>query len=108
MSQIFFMSKYYYDRVQVMTGWDRPLQHFFLTLLNPAAKEDEEEVVWSSMSDIGSDLGGGYPDSEKIIQLLDEMKIVYPDNLKETLDRHRAENIGNERVWLSLGHRRER
>ena len=31
--------------VQVMAGWDRPLQLFFLDVVDPAAEEDEDEEV---------------------------------------------------------------
>ena len=40
--------------VQVMAGWDRPLQHFFLDVVDPATEEDEDgevPMIYSSMYD---------------------------------------------------------
>ena len=40
--------------VQVMAGWDRPLQHFFLDVIDPSAEKDEDKkvpMIYSSMYD---------------------------------------------------------
>jgi hypothetical protein len=42
-------------RVEVMGGWDRPIQDYHLTIFNLDASDDEEDVLWDSMSQ------GGYP-----------------------------------------------
>lgn len=48
MSQVKFETTYRDKPVEVMAGWDRPLQHFFLTVfdLDPDA---EEETVWNTL-----------------------------------------------------------
>ena len=43
-------------RVEVMGGWDNPLQGYFLTIFNLDADGDddcEEDVLWDSMSKDG-------------------------------------------------------
>ena len=40
--------------VQGMAGWDRPLQHFFLDVIDPAAEEDEDGVVPLIYSSMGN------------------------------------------------------
>jgi hypothetical protein len=46
---------------EILVGWDRPLQHYFLTVFKKDAADDEEDVIWSSLDDPHATRGGGLP-----------------------------------------------
>jgi hypothetical protein len=37
-------------RVEVMAGWDRPLHHYFMTVFDLDAGDDDPETVWDSIN----------------------------------------------------------
>jgi len=49
MSQVVFDCKHNGKRASVMAGWDHPLKHYFLTVLDLDAPEDESDVVWTTL-----------------------------------------------------------
>jgi len=49
MSQVTFKTVINGKRVEVMAGWDRPLRHYFLTVFDMDASDDEPETVWSTI-----------------------------------------------------------
>lgn len=102
MSQIYFNSKLKDGRdVEVMTGWDRPLQHFFVTLFDPFAGEDDEEVIWSSMDDPEAALGGGYADITDTLSKIRAAGVEsIPERLANILAEHRRIDAGNMCVRL--------
>lgn len=37
------------DPLEIVVGWDTPLQTFFLQILDPAKDEEEEIILWLGM-----------------------------------------------------------
>lgn len=50
MSQHFFQATLNNRPVQILIGWDRPLQGFFMTITRLDAADDESEVLFDSAS----------------------------------------------------------
>ena len=52
MSRISFTSRYDGLRVEVVAGWDRSLQCFFMTIFNlDVTDEDDDEIIWDDSQD---------------------------------------------------------
>lgn len=97
--------------VEVMTGWDRPLQHHYLTVfLAPAAltalgeaaaltgenPTEVEEVLYSSMYDRAASCSGGLSIAD-IESRMRDLGVAYPPTLMEDLQTDAVRNAGNER-----------
>ena len=86
MSQVKFKTEYENKRVEVVGGWDNPLQSFHLTIFDLDAPEDEEEVIWCHLLD------GGYCKTLNAIKKqLEKMEIEVPNEFFE----HCSKREGN-------------
>lgn len=85
-------------RVGVLTGWDRPLQGFFLVVEEVGA-EDENYVF----TNLDLPAGQSHPKDYRVFQrVLDELGVSIPDGLLEELLIDQALNAGNKRkIWTS-------
>jgi hypothetical protein len=89
MSRIAFNSKMHHKRVKVVGGWDRPLQHYHLTVFNIEPNvEDDEEVIWDQMEHIG------FPKSILPLQAaVAELGIEVPDGFWERCERREGNTV---------------
>jgi hypothetical protein len=81
MSQVTFYTEYNGKRVEVLGGWDRPLQHFFLTVLS--ANDDDDD-------DDGYDYVTSIEDSRtthKLREKLDKLSIKAPEEFWSRIER---------------------
>jgi len=67
-----------------MAGWDHPLKHYFLTILDLDVDEDESEIAWSTLAhpselDIDS--------TNRLETQLETMGIEAPDGFWERVHR---------------------
>jgi len=95
------MSQHYFsgvldkgDEVDVLTGWDRPLQQFFLVITAKAGNSNYQEsdgIVYSNLFDIEA-LG---QDWEYYSGVLSRYHIIAPDDLERALYSDRENNAGN-------------
>jgi hypothetical protein len=103
MSQILYKTPD--GKYEVLTGWDRPMQHFFLTVfdLTREPREDEvgEAVLYCSMIDRVRCIVG-FPSSTEVIEKLLTLNIPFPRELQPELKRHGMENLGNVIVRMTL------
>jgi len=75
MSRIICYSKYKNRDVEVVGGWDEPLQYYHLTVFLRFPEPWESEVVWENIDNLGF--------TKNILPLkkqLQEMNIKVPDN----------------------------
>jgi hypothetical protein len=101
-SQIKWTCSWKGEELEVITGWDRPLQDLFLTVIStgptdtdhlPCVQdEDEDEKILI-------DLGLGDPRRKTTLHRIrleiEALGIPYPPDLYETLEAHRQSNAGN-------------
>ncbi|QIL78401.1 hypothetical protein [Hymenobacter sp. HDW8] len=66
------------QRVNVQCGWDRPLQHHYLTVF--AGEAVPENVLYTSLME-----RGGLPDVDSLADHLEELSIEAPEGLYERL-----------------------
>lgn len=95
MSQIKFHAQYKKQPVEVMAGWDRPLQEFFLTLF-----DRDNEAVWSTMGEI---IPPQTPD--EVVEFLSRFQIDPPDGFADRLSRKEGNVIHvhhPETGWVQL------
>lgn len=59
MSQIWFEAKHKETPVKVLAGYDRPLQHYFVTVFLPDDSDGEEQLLFSSLDDPEATAGRG-------------------------------------------------
>jgi hypothetical protein len=79
MSQLFFKTEYKGEKVTVMTGFDRPCNHYFYTVFKDDVEEDEDDVLWSSMdNDPASDSAGGYPTVGMLLERVMQNELPQP------------------------------
>jgi hypothetical protein len=83
--------RFRHDGKNVLTGWDRPLQYFFLVV---SKDEEDDDYIYSNLSD--RSLRNGAMTAEQVINKLDELDIVYPVHLMDFLLDDKRRNAGNE------------
>lgn len=96
MTQHIFKSKTKDGRqVEVLAGWDRPLQGFFMVIENP---EKDDDYIFSNF-----ELKQPHPMSFDVFEkALSDLGIPMPNGLLAELNQDRLENLGNKRkVWES-------
>jgi hypothetical protein len=81
-SQVKFKTPFIGKRIEIMAGWDRPLQHYFLTIFN--LDEDEDEVYWSTLDFPSDEDNHG---TERLRRQLDSMGIPAPEGFWERVER---------------------
>ena len=75
MSQVKFKTEYEGEEVEVMAGWDRPLQGYFLTIFG-----SEDEPIYSNLDDIACSEGMGFmPDTGHFREVLTKFNIKVPE-----------------------------
>ena len=91
MSQVKFTATLFWGSkpdmlVEVMAGWDRPLQHYFLTVFDLDATDDESETLWSTLEypDEAADQAG----TVRLQEQLKSMNITAPDGFWERVERN--------------------
>jgi len=79
--------------VRVLTGYDRRLREFFLTVMDND-DESEEDFVFTSLGDCSRDWSNG----ETVEDWLQELGIPVPKSLLGALFEDQANNVGNKVV----------
>lgn len=82
MSQVIHKGTHKGRRVDVMAGWDPPLQHFFLTVFR--ADTGMEEIVYSTIDDPSKD---DMVSTKRLEAKLTGMEIDVPDNFWDLVNR---------------------
>lgn len=105
-----FPEKHIGHELEVLTGWDRPLQHFFLTIFDVTNKKRLELLYDLADDDLDEDAyyEDEYPDivyssiglsdfesAGAIAEELTRMGLDVPHVLVTTLEHHCAQNAGN-------------
>lgn len=81
--------------ISVDMGWDRPLQYFFLTVFDPNAPEDEDDILYATLHDRRFRASGGVRNLHDMMKLLDEQGITPPEGLEAALAEDQRLNRGN-------------
>ncbi len=85
--------------VEVVTGWDRPLRHFFMTVWQLGAAHDDDAPIFDNLAE------EKYPWGDMtlldIAYELDRLKVTLPPELIRILEIHRDHNEGNTVVELT-------
>jgi len=79
----------------ILTGWDRPLQGFFLVVF-VGDDDDEDEMIYSNLNDIHLVNTPQPPHYQYFDELLDEMGVALPSDLKIALEEDKQVNRGNQ------------
>lgn len=83
------------DGWEVLTGWDRPLQHYFLTI-SRKAPDGENEYLFDNLDDktgLTDPLGG--MTQAQIFRALNKCLTEWPRQLMAVLGNDHAQNLGN-------------
>lgn len=82
------------QQVNVQCGWDRPLQHHYLTVF--AGEAVPENVLYTSLME-----RGGLPDADAVSDKLDELGIEAPEGLlgRIWLDSEFNESSNEVKQW---------
>jgi len=80
-------------RVVVTTGWDRPLQHHFLTVERQV--DGEDLPLYCNMDDPALNTVMGGMTADMVIDKLEDLKIPYPEVLLHDLNDDKFHNRGN-------------
>lgn len=83
MSQVKFHTKYKEKTVVVVAGWDKPLSHYFLNVIDVEPAEGEDETIWSSMFNEGE-----YKFTYPLRSILNGMGISCPDKFWELVEKN--------------------
>jgi hypothetical protein len=107
MSQHFYNTQFQEKDIQVMLGWDRPLQRFFLVITYQNEQDYDEdddfgEVVYSNLND------KNLPDGDPKYQSLDYFKsvlsyfeILLPNEMLLNVYKDKLNNEGNKEVFYN-------
>jgi len=95
MSQHFYKTTYKNRPVEVVMGWDRPTQEYFLWIEYSDLHEDEEEeFLWHSM-----DCHVAFPEEIAfILRVLTDFKIQVPSAMIRAVEEDCLQNVGNKEV----------
>lgn len=94
MSRISFATKYQNEQVEVIAGWDNPLQTFFLDIL---VDGEDEDIIYSSMYQ-GN---GGFFSLEDAQKVLTKRGIKVPTGFWEKVEKKSREEIYNFGILFS-------
>lgn len=84
-------------RYQVLTGWDRPLRRFHLTVFRIGAGGRDEEVVWDCLRLPQAALAM-FTHPAMVLMIVRGFTHQVPDTLAADLEDHQARDAGNEIV----------
>ena len=90
------MSQHYFSagKYEVLAGWDRPLQCFFLVI----NKTSEDEPIYSNLNDPGA--GVKKQESGHFQEVLSRMNLSAPPGFWAAIEADRDYNVGNRvRFW---------
>ncbi|UUZ66256.1 hypothetical protein LP417_35155 (plasmid) [Polaromonas sp. P1-6] len=91
MSQHTFETTHKSAVVTVLLGWDRPLQEVFMVIENNDAKDDEDDFLYSNLSDADS-IG---KDMSYYKEKLKQLGITVPETMFEQIAVDQQNNAGN-------------
>ena len=80
--------------VEVLTGWDRPLRYFFLTVYGPDQEEQGDNVLFDNLAHPLYPIGAMSLTDIKLE--LKQLHIPAPDGLWQNLEHDEAVNAGND------------
>lgn len=88
MSQVKFKTKYNGETVEVMAGWDNPLQGFFMTIFGQPTEEDDEPILYNNLADPNAPGAMGFSrDTEYFKHKLEELGIIAPAGFWQLVNR---------------------
>lgn len=91
MSQVFFRGVHKSRQVEVMAGWDPPLNRYFGTVFDLDATDDEDEVIWNTLyADYSAT---DYSSTERLQKQLKDMGLEAPDGFWERVHRQEADAV---------------
>jgi hypothetical protein len=97
MSQHNYATTYAGQPVNIMMGWDRPLQGYFLVI--ELSESRAEGCVYSNLEDPALFPCMGMPDSlDHFLEKLDELNIAVPQAMIQQIEVDAALNVGNRYV----------
>lgn len=102
MSQHCFPTTHQGHPVQLMLGWDRPLQGFFMVIERTGVDDDEEEdpFVYSNLYDVDLLPTRGYAHDISYFQAkLNDLGLQVPERILQEVREDRAHNVGNRVVF---------
>jgi hypothetical protein len=85
------------DGRNIMCGWDRPLQEYFLTVFGPEPEDPnaDEPIIYSAISDGDWRGRGVLPDPEAITNKLNELGMPVPTGMIERVIQDQVYNVMN-------------
>lgn len=99
MSQHRFATTYQGRPVEVLMGWDRPLQGVFMVVSRGDAREDEDEFVYSNLDDPAlADCGGLPPVVDYFLVKLGDLGVAVPQAMLDEIERDSRANVGTRHV----------
>lgn len=90
------------DNWEVLTGWDRPLQYYFLTISRPGA-DGKNEYLFDNLDDKTglTDAHGGMSQAQ-IYGALERNLTDWPKQIMPILSYDRGANLGNNYIDLGV------
>ena len=86
MSQVIFKSKIADKNVEVMGGWDPPMNYYHFTIFNLDLKpDDDEEIIWACIDNFR--LSELPKSTEPYIKILEEFNIEPPEDFWELCNK---------------------
>src|SRR5690242_6012755 len=94
MSQHLFETQYERRAVEVVLGYDRPLGHFFLTIMYTAGDSDRDDdtIVYSNLSDVNA---GFDQDLDYYRAKLTSLGITVPESMFRETQQDALDHVGN-------------
>lgn len=88
-----------HPQYQIVAGWDRPCQHYFLNVYDPSKEEEEAHLVYISMYDRAL-INRPYPlqfglSLSELEAKMRELDLPIPDGLLHALEEDELLNQGN-------------
>lgn len=81
--------------VEVDTGWDRPLQYFYLSVYGPDPADDPNDRFEATVFESMMKPGGGFLQVEQVEAQLQALGITPPAGLYPALQEDKRANRGN-------------
>ncbi len=92
MSQHRFKTSYKAQPVEILMGWDRPLQGFFLVIQDLS---DENEPIYSNLDDENLEPDGLSRDLGYFQNKLKQLGIFVPAQMWDEIKSDQLDNVGN-------------
>ncbi len=102
MSQHYFETKHREMPVTILMGWDRPLQGFFMVIESDRAGADDDDYIYSNLTDRELRSVRGLPDSlDHFLAKLAEFGLSVPQQMLREIRADAAADVGNRQVWYA-------